>query len=539
MAVLNPNGSATSGSRVDSAILAMLRGQDLAGFEIWRRLGSELHTAGLLAEPDLYPTLYRLEASGQLRSDWQEGERTRLKYRLTAVGTEIAEKGGGPPVATETVPGRSTMVDSTRSNASDPEADLERPAASPDDDPNDHEPNSLAITRYSDELGAALDLPLQHANRVGGEIADHLADSVRALQATGLDASVATTQAIGNLGSVAGLADRIERAQQTRARLRRGIRAAIHSLVDEVILAFVLSVLVIMVLAPTAADFVVGLAKVLGGHVTVLRPGPWAINQLALVLCVGAFSAGRISMGHLARISRHRDATLRARWAVSGAAALLLLALLFPGFEDALTVATMLAIPVCFVAGTFRPSQKGRRSYSIRGVVAATLVVLVVMLLPGVRTFAYDPTSIPGTTVAPSEASVQLIWAQVQDGTIGYQVPPYSGSGVVTVELWPATTGGPFILIDKSATAPAISVAPGIAGADASSSPTDTASGSTTAAPGVGQTVDFTKLPAHDQWWTVLVVTSPDGTRTARDVEIQTGLDSFPTSALNWILSKI
>src|ERR1035437_7487457 len=146
MAVLNPNGSATSGSRVDSAILAMLRGQDLAGFEIWRRLGSELHTAGLLAEPDLYPTLYRLQASGQLRSDWQGGERSRAKNRADGAGAGIAENGGGAPVATETVPGRSTMVDSTSSNASDPEADLERPAASPDDDPDDDEPNSPAVT---------------------------------------------------------------------------------------------------------------------------------------------------------------------------------------------------------------------------------------------------------------------------------------------------------------------------------------------------------------------------------------------------------
>lgn len=63
-------------TRIDPAIVGALRGRDLSGFEIWRWLGCEEGTFGLLSEADLYPTLYRLEAEGLLRSDWREDERT-------------------------------------------------------------------------------------------------------------------------------------------------------------------------------------------------------------------------------------------------------------------------------------------------------------------------------------------------------------------------------------------------------------------------------------------------------------------------------
>ncbi len=71
-------------------------------------------------------------------------------------------------------------------------------------------------------------------------------------------------------------------------------------------------------------------------------------------MCVGAFAAGRLSMGHLARISRHSDASIRRPWAIGGAAAVLTLALVMPGYPDGLVVLTMLAVPLAFVAGTFR-----------------------------------------------------------------------------------------------------------------------------------------------------------------------------------------
>jgi len=48
------------------------------------------------------------------------------------------------------------------------------------------------------------------------------------------------------------------------------------------------------------------------------RVGRMGTNQVAIVACLGAFAAGRLSMGQLARISRHGDATLRRRGRSAG-----------------------------------------------------------------------------------------------------------------------------------------------------------------------------------------------------------------------------
>jgi len=113
----------------------------------------------------------------------------------------------------------------------------------------------------------------------------------------------------------------------------------------------------------------------------------------------GAFAAGRLSLGHLARISRHGDASVRRPWAIGGAAAVLALALLMPGYPDALVVITMLVVPVAFVVGTYRPKHQNDSAYTWRGLGAAALFVGAVTLLPAARLFAYDPAGTPG---APS-----------------------------------------------------------------------------------------------------------------------------------------
>jgi DNA-binding PadR family transcriptional regulator len=59
---LSWNALETFESGIDRAMASALRDGDRSGFEIWKRLGAEEAAAGLLAERDLYPTLYRLEA---------------------------------------------------------------------------------------------------------------------------------------------------------------------------------------------------------------------------------------------------------------------------------------------------------------------------------------------------------------------------------------------------------------------------------------------------------------------------------------------
>ncbi|MGD0019163.1 MAG: helix-turn-helix transcriptional regulator [Candidatus Limnocylindrales bacterium] len=532
---LSWTGLVTLESRIDRAIVGALRVQDLSGFEIWRWLGSEVGTAGLFTEPNLYPTLYRLEAEGLLQSDWHEGEQTRRKYRLTARALELAEERNWPALAFRGDPTAAGAADRAgrRPASPDPEAGAwvmpprkvtattQLPAPSADRDwnrpPTTAEPMAgegeadrpawAVLGAFADDLGARLDLPRTERNRVRQEIADHLHDSARALEHDGYDSETAATEATNRLGKTPDLALLVELAQQSPERLKRGVRRGAIELLAEMALWLALSTAA-LVLAPGVTDIVTGLSRLAGVHVVVLRSAEWATNQVAAMLVVGAFAAGRMSLGRLTRISRHSDASLRRPWAFGGAAALLVVALLLPGYQDALTVATLLAVPVAFVAGTYRPQHVNEGAYSVRGVAATVLLVAAVTLLPCGRMFVYDPNATPGTPLAEGAAPVELTIYEFPVGTFSYS----TGAGTVDVEVWPASTEGPFIVVDRSATGPTLAAA---------------------------HVVDFSKLPPFRQWWIVAVLTAPDGQRTALGVVIQTGASPRPSSALGWLISKL
>lgn len=532
---LSWGGLVTFESRIDDAIVGALRGQDLSGFEIWRWLEAEGGASGKLTEAILYPTLYHLEEAGLVQSDWQEGERTRRKYRLSATASAPASR------ADQRVPGAAIQTD-RRAVSPDPEAGswlvppkevapvaaLALPVAAPASSATPQPPAAAessrtasladrpgwaALADYANDLGARLDLPRAEQSRVRQEIADHLRDSAHALERQGYDSEGAATEALRRLGPPRDLAHSIEQAQQTPSRRKRAIRRGVLEIVGEMLLWLALSV-VPFALAPGLVDIVTGLGRVVGLHLVVLHSAEWTTSQAALMLCIGAFAAGRISLGRLARISRHSENTLRKRWALGGAVALLVVVLVMPGYEDALTVATLLAVPVAFVAGTLRPQQLHEGAYSVRAVAAAALVVAAVTLLPFVRLFDSDPNGTPGTALAQGGATVVLSVDQHPDGTFTYGLPARTGTDGVTVELWQASTDGPFIVVDRSATGAASSVP-------------------------LGSGVDLAKLPPCRQWWVVAVATRPDGTRTALAVAIQTGASSKPSTALGWLISRL
>lgn len=70
------------------AILSVLAGEALHGYEIARRI--EQQTGGVLrfTLASLYPLLYQLEKRGWVKGTWQAapGGRERRNYRLTATG---------------------------------------------------------------------------------------------------------------------------------------------------------------------------------------------------------------------------------------------------------------------------------------------------------------------------------------------------------------------------------------------------------------------------------------------------------------------
>jgi PadR family transcriptional regulator PadR len=83
---------------LDTMILSVLERDEAHGLEILKRL--EAAGCGLLRlkEGSLYPALYRLEAAGRIRAEWEcephgrRGARRRI-YRLTSKGKRELTKG--------------------------------------------------------------------------------------------------------------------------------------------------------------------------------------------------------------------------------------------------------------------------------------------------------------------------------------------------------------------------------------------------------------------------------------------------------------
>ena len=77
---------------LEAMVLAALDRGEAHGFEVLRRLEELGCGALVLKEGTLYPVLYRLEAAGLVRGEWEEdsqgrrGPRRRI-YRLTDKGT--------------------------------------------------------------------------------------------------------------------------------------------------------------------------------------------------------------------------------------------------------------------------------------------------------------------------------------------------------------------------------------------------------------------------------------------------------------------
>ncbi len=281
-------------------------------------------------------------------------------------------------------------------------------------------------------------------------------------------------------------------------------------LIGEMALWLMLAVAVV-VLAPGVADLIAKVGGLAALHLVVLRSPEWTTSQVAITICIGAFAAGRLSMGHLARISRHRDATFRKRWAVVGALAILAVALLLPGYQDLLVVASLLAAPVAFVAGTFRPKHADESSYTWSGIGLAALIVAVVTFLPASRLFDFDPNGTPGAPFAQGDPQGSLSANQLTNGSVDFTASSKL-TGTLSVELWPAAANGPSLVVDRSVGAPTVVAT---------------------------HPLDLAKLAPHTAWWVAAVVTGPDGTRTTVALIIEPGASPGPGTAFGWLISRL
>jgi PadR family transcriptional regulator PadR len=73
------------------AILSLLEGGPLHGYEIGRRIEEQSRGALRYTLAALYPLLYRMEHRGWLRAEWSTGEngKRRRCYRLTPRGRKM------------------------------------------------------------------------------------------------------------------------------------------------------------------------------------------------------------------------------------------------------------------------------------------------------------------------------------------------------------------------------------------------------------------------------------------------------------------
>ncbi len=78
----------TKRGSAELAILSVLSGQPLHGYEIARRIERQTRGALRFTLASLYPLLYRMESRGWLSASWGEtpAGRERRYYRITAAG---------------------------------------------------------------------------------------------------------------------------------------------------------------------------------------------------------------------------------------------------------------------------------------------------------------------------------------------------------------------------------------------------------------------------------------------------------------------
>jgi DNA-binding PadR family transcriptional regulator len=520
---MSDDTSAANDTRITRAIVGALRERDLPGHAIWRWLGPVHGARGGLSEANLYPTLHRLEAAGLLESSWCEGERTRRTYRITAFGLREAESHGWSTVA----PGRTRGEGAPRGSSDDESgwswhSEVEATAATADaagrDALDDGRGNIVEIgptKAYLDEFEGSLRLSSVYRQDARNEIGDHIADGATQRRSDGIGSREAVAEAIAALGPANELAAGINTAQLTAKRLHHGTQWASAEATLAAFGALAVTWGILVTLTPAVLWAVAHLGAALGLHLYAPNVGELHTEDLGIAGCVGAFVGARRSMPALARKSRQAEAVVWKRWALLGAPPLALLALVVPANLDPLSAATLVAIPLAWVAGTKAPASPAGEILSARGVLLAATLALAFLAMPGVRVWAFQPaqdlaTSSPFTAVQ----DVAVRWAGDPGGAywrVTITLPPASGWHDARLEIRPARRAG-------------VLIAPDPAG-----QPTLVASGG------------FVNLAAlsgsQADWWAAVSAIGSDGLRHTIAADVRLGHSPhFHGSLLQWLI---
>lgn len=521
--------------RITRAVIGALRERDRSGHDLWHWLGPRHGAQTELTEANLYPTLYRLEGEHLIGGEWREGERTRRVYRVSSRGLELVRSKGWPPIARrmETDPILTLRTDEQQ--ADDPrsgaapvqegatEAQATDTGAGEAEAARSAEATAVAtaepedgIRGYVARLDAGLQLSEPHRNDVLTEIRDHLEDCSAELVGLGFSRSEAVAEALARLGPPEALAAAANEAQLDRRRLQVGLqRAGIGALLGMALgLAGAGTIVSLM---PIVGRLLTVVGGVLGIHLYVPEDGESRAQQLFAAVAVGAFLAGRRSMPFVAVDTRRAEAVVRPLWALAGGIPLAAFAVLEPAMLDPLTAATMLCCPMAFAAGTWMWQRPGDDLLTRRGVVATTLLLVVFLLLPGFRLWAFDPASAPRAGPPAATSVGHITWEDLGSGSSSWRVS-VSGLDQSTwhepeLEFWPAARQGVTVVADDRTAHPSFTISP-------------------------GDRVDLGGYRDHvAEWWVSLTAVGPDGVRHAITADVQVGNpDHWTGNILGWIL---
>jgi hypothetical protein len=185
--------------------------------------------------------------------------------------------------------------------------------------PSSHDsPLPPAAGDYLRSVETELDLPAGDRDSVRAELADHLADSIAAITAEGLDADRATREALARLGNPGELARSINAAHRSTRRLLAGAAGGVFEAGFGAVYGYVVAFLIMAIVAIVAGT---ALRPVLDAVSKALPGVSAAVADPAVfgaVLWGAAFMAGRRSVQTLTRASRRGWGEVGRWWALAG-----------------------------------------------------------------------------------------------------------------------------------------------------------------------------------------------------------------------------
>ena len=377
---------------------------------------------------------------------------------------------------------------------------------------------------YLATVNAGLELPVETRKEVTAELADHLSDSIAAIQAEGQDAGFATREAIARLGPADDLARELSKTNQSTQQLLAGAAGGVWSAGIGAVQGYILAITVFLV---AAILFTIGLRPVVDFVMThVVRPNVdpnevgFGTALAGMLAWPAAFVAGRRGVRASSEISGRPAARLGRWWALAGLVGLGWLVMFVVTVQQSwLVVAVEIGIPLTFAAGALFTVDLRLPNVGGRWGVAVAVAVLVLGSLPGLMVASsqtgssldgwgasYSADSIGWNHVAPQWPDDSMQFVVTGGVTTPAEIQVDNASALASfrdlrIEAWrakpyPGDPSGVFLgLLDTGYDAPFATV-PAVVGPE-------------------GVIEDHLNLSHSriDRWWIFLTGIAPDGQR--------------------------